>query len=172
MLNQSKPHAPPSDGQPAPNREPPRPPRGSRGRNGDTGLSARLLHPWVLAQVPQGGRRGADGGHVQRTPRKPRASWPRCKEPWKRATGKKIKRSLAETEQRRERGYNSLLILAGSRHRWEPAISLGCEPWGCEAAGGRGGGRNLLPALSRPHPCPLCCCSSGQDSQRGYSGKK
>lgn len=111
-------------------------------------------------------------GHVQRTPRKPRASWPRCKEPWKRATGKKIKRSLAETEQRRERGYNSLLILAGSRRRWEPAISLGCEPWGCEAAGGRGGGRNLLPALSRPHPCPLCCCSPGQDSWRGYSGKK
>lgn len=123
------------------------------------------------APAPMGAGSGPPGraargwrGHVQRTPRKPRASWPRCKEPWKRATGKKIKRSLAETEQRRERGYNSLLILAGSRHRWEPAISLGCEPRGCEAAGGRGGGRNLLPALSRPHPCPLCCCSSGQDS--------
>lgn len=30
--------------------------------DGDTGLSARLVHPWVLAQAPLGGQRGAGGG--------------------------------------------------------------------------------------------------------------
>jgi len=60
------------------------------GEDGDTGPSARLVHPWVPAQPPWVGSEGlAEARSVH--PGKPPASWPRFREPWKRATGKKIK---------------------------------------------------------------------------------